>query len=251
MNSEPTPSSVWQLDATSARLQTGQFSARVDLLNSARGLHDLAFNQRKIDATVLGVTTGVEEKLTAGDIADAFVRGNDLVVTYSETEQRPFSVQVYWRASVGSEGSLLLDTIMSLQTDALESYPGLATRTRLPARKTWQIAAADQLRAEFELSGSQARQLSDSDGDAILLQSVGDGLSYAEITHPTDRGETSVERTDDDAVLMVRRLGGRFLEKGVIRRLRVRGVFLPGEIDFESAAHCLSGLASEQPPLTV
>ena len=43
---------------------------------------------------------------------DKFIRGNDLVVTYTETKKRPFSLQVYWRATTSEQSVLLLDVIL-------------------------------------------------------------------------------------------------------------------------------------------
>jgi len=75
--------------------------------------------------------------------------------------------------------------------------------------------------------------------------------SYAEVTHPEDRGESQIKRCEDDSLLLHRQLGGGFLEKGVIRCLRVRGVFLPRENDLELATKCLASLVTKEPPLTV
>jgi hypothetical protein len=52
-------------------------------------------------------------------------------------------------------------------------------------------------------------------------------------------------------ISMRRNLGGSFLEKGAIRRLRFRGAFLPRENDLQRAAQLFTDLAADSPPLTV
>ena len=71
------------------------------------------------------------------------------------------------------------------------------------------------------------------------------------MTHPLDQGAWRLARSEDGKILMRRNLGGSFLEKGVIRRLRFRGAFLPRENDLQRAAQLFTDLAAETPPLTV
>jgi len=244
-------SDTWRLDATRAILRTPQLTAGIDLLNPCAGLGQLVFQGTPIEGFALGVYVGMNVALSKEDLNDVFVRGNDLVATYAETDERPFSLQVYWRATVGEQGTLLLDTILSLQTDLLESFPGLAVETQLPASAAWLLSdnqgAATEIAIPCDLPADQA--------DSLLLRPTDGDWSYAETSHPEDRGESQIERCEDGSLLLQRQLGGQFLEKGVIRSLRVRGVFLPRgenpERDIELATVCLASLATEEPPLTV
>ena len=225
------PSEVWCLESHHAVLCTAQLTADVDLLQPRAGLHHLKIGNSAVDGSVLGIFPGSYPLPQEGDLTDKFVRGNDLIVTYAETGERPFSLQVYWRATTSQPGILVVDAILSLQTALLESFPGIAIETKLPVGEHLQLP----------LDG----------GEAHLIRSDSCTWSYAETTHPDDAGESEVVRSEAGELRMVRQLGGRFLEKGVIRRLRVRGVFLPRENDESVAAQSLKGLACEQPPLTV
>jgi len=247
---------VWRLDGATVVLQTHQLAAEIDLQNPCAGLSQLVYNDIALDGFVLGITPGASPPMSERDLDDVFLRGNDLVVTYSETNQRPFSLQAYWRATVSEDGVLLLDTIISLQTDLLESFPGLAVETQLPAATAWYVPNQGvpnngKAAVEIALAKGQQRKLPTDDSDGLLLQAANADWSYAEMTHPEDRGGGRIQRLEQDAYLLHRQLGGGFLEKGVIRRLRVRGVFLPRENDFELAVRSLAQLATEQPPLTV
>ena len=247
----PCDSSAWRLDFYQATLCTPQLTACIDLLNPCAGLGQLVLNDAPIEGFALGVNLGTSASMTKHDISDAFVRGSDLVVTYAETAKRPFSLQVYWRATVGDQGTLLLDTILSFQTDLLESFPGLAVETQLPAATAWllpsEIPGEKPPAVELSIPGNLPAE---HDAGLLLRSTTGD-WSYAEMSHPDDRGECQIERHKDTSLLLHRQLGGSFLEKGVIRSLRVRGVFLPSEDDLALATQCLASLATEEPPLTV
>ncbi len=240
-------SDVWRLDATKATLQTLQLTTSIDLLNPCAGLGQLAFNGTEIKGFALGINLGTKAALTKPDLSDAFARGSDLVVTYAETNERPFALQVYWRATVGERGALLLDTILSLQTDLLESFPGLAVETKLPAATAWLLPDEEATATEIDFPCDLPTDRS----DRLLLRPSQGNWSYAEMTHPEDRGKSQIERCEDDSLLLKHQLGGGFMEKGVIRCLRVRGVFLPRKNDLELATKCLASLATEEPPLTV
>jgi len=243
-------SDVWCLDAEKAFLDTPQLTACIDLLNPHAGLSRLTLLGQPIEGFVLGVFFGAHVAVPNEELADVFVRGDDLIVTYGKTDERPFSLQVYWRATVREQGVLLLDTILSLQTDLLESFPDLAVETRLPASTAWLLAdeeaAATEIAIPCDLPSDRV--------DGLFLKPSRGDWSYAEATHPEDRGASQIARCDDKLLLLEHRLGGRFLEKGVIRCLRVRGVFLPQEPQeksIELATQSLASLATEEPPLTV
>jgi len=243
-------SDVWHLDSTTAVLCTPLLTARVNLLDPRVGLSQLVFKDATIIGTVLGVSPGSNGGPSKNDLSDVFVRGNDLVATYAETDDRPFSLQVYWRVSSGEQGSLLLDTILSLQTDLLESFPGVAVETTLSATSAWFLSENETAVTELSFTANTPIALPTDRADSLLLRSEGRHWSYAETTHPKDRGDSQIVRANDEEFQLQRQLGGRFLEKGVIRRLRVRGVFLPRENDEKLARQSFASLATDQPPLT-
>jgi hypothetical protein len=151
------------------------------------------------------------------------------VAVYAQTEPQSFTWQVYWRVSAPATDVVLLDVILSLQTPLLESFPRVATHSQLPAGEASVVAAA---------------------GDCVLLRPTAGDWSYAEMTHPKDRGDWQLSSAADDQLRFERHLGGQFMEKGVIRRLRLRGAFLPRHNDLDLAAHYFALLAEETPPLT-
>ena len=70
------------------------------------------------------------------------------------------------------------------------------------------------------------------------------------MVHPSDQAETRFEGKANNETALQRIFGGSFLEKGVIRRMRMRGVVLPREGDLDMAAKLFAAFCEEEPPLT-
>src|SRR5688572_20610725 len=90
---QPAP---WQLDGFKARLSlSGGLSGDVDLLQPAAGLQ-IHWRDR-IHVAALGVALPPVRTADADSLIDAWVRGGDLVATYSHGQER--RGQIYWRVS--------------------------------------------------------------------------------------------------------------------------------------------------------
>jgi hypothetical protein len=233
----------WQLVDSQAQLRISGLQACVDPAIPARGLHQLVWNDSPLTGSLLGVTvagkaTDSSELCTTG--LERFIRGDDLVANFPQSESQPFTLHIYWRASTSESPLVVLDAIVSLQTSLLECYPKVILTTELPA--------AEVLVVHRNVAEGSADLRSDETTAAILLRSANRQWSYLEMTHPDDKGCWSVETSTP---MMVRReLGGEFQEKGVIRRMRVRGAFMSSENDMELAQRLMADFASSSPPLT-
>jgi hypothetical protein len=236
---------LWQLTQSHARLDAGSLQATVDLLNPALGLHDLLWNGAPISGNLLGVTVAEESALPtplSTDGIDRYVRGNDLVANYPQSQSQGFNLQVYWRIGVSSADLLIIDAIVSLQTSLLECFPKALLTTQLPEGAVLAIARDDSLALTIS-----DRHASDEPA-GTLVRCDSEAWSYVEMTHPTDLGRWRVTR--DGEIQIERELGGEFQEKGVIRRLRVRGAFMPRINDEAITAKLIAQFAEAEPPLT-
>lgn len=236
---------LWQLTQSHARLTGGPLQARVDVLNPARGMHDLAWNSMAIDGCFFGVTVA-EGSAAASPVSteglDRYVRGTDLVVNYPEGERQRFTLHMYWRIAESSPTATVIDAIVSLQTSLLECFPKAKLTTSLPG-------------SELMLIGTDARPsvldvdcLSSDQPGAVLVRGNDVGWSYVEMTHPADLGCWRLTRAE--RIQMERELGGEFQEKGVIRRLRVRSAFVPRDRDLQYAQQVIDEFAAAPPALT-
>lgn len=218
-------SAIWKLIAKTAELRTSQLGGQIDLRNSLRGLHKLTYCGTAIEGSVLGVATGEASVGEGTSVVEAFVRGDDLVATYRVAGEEAFSLQVYWTVTSYENRVVVIDTLLSLETPLLESFPKVIVKSELPSVEVLQP---------------------DEGREVLILRSVDNDWSYAEMAHPAEPGDL---RIDEKGVIQ-RSLGGAFLEKGVVRRLRLRGVFLPRKNDLQLASECLAELVAEAPPLT-
>jgi hypothetical protein len=238
-------SSTWHLTQSFGQLNCGALAARVDVEQPSLGLHELALNGKPITGQLLGVTVA-EEGAPPTELAiagiDKFVRGGDLVANYPQCETQPFALHNYWRIAEASDKLIVIDAIVSLQTTLLECYPKTILTTELPAEDSIVVS----LDETAEQSASSVLESDESVG--ILLRGIHPEWSYVEITHPTDLGILRIEKKG--TTRMERELGGEFQEKGVIRRLRVRGAFVSAAKDGQLSRQVISDFVASPPPLT-
>jgi hypothetical protein len=82
------------------------------------------------------------------------------------------------------------------------------------------------------------------------LRLAGTSWSYVETSPPGDFAASQVEIVKGGMRSMQWRFGREFMERGVIRRLRLRAAFVPRQRDEERVKRLQAELASEEPPLT-
>lgn len=234
-------SAIWNLTSSTAELRTPHLKGKIDLARPWTGLHCLKYRERALEGSILRLATC--ESLFGEGVDESFVRGNDLAARYRETNDRPFSLQVYWRVKSHENGAVVVDSLLSFETQLLESFPQLRITTELPCDQIWTLPSQTvpvQLPFDQQHEGS----------NCMVLRSANENWSYAEMAHPEDQDNWRFEGQNQETGIVQRTVGGTFLEKGVILRLRLRGVFLPRENDLQLAAECLKKFAREAPPLT-
>jgi hypothetical protein len=212
------PTSVWNLNGTTARLDADGFAATVDLLRPARGLHEL----RGPGVTLAGWSLlGVEPAITGANelsLPETYVRGDDLVATYPQSDARPFRLQLYWRRIAAG----IVELQASINTSLLDTQPAIDVVT----------TAGDGVWSEF------------APGRFLLKASDG-AIGLFQAPHPAD--ESSSRTT---GARLVHHLFDRPLEKGVILRSRVRSAILASDGMEQAAEATYREFAASRPPLT-
>jgi hypothetical protein len=226
----------WKIEGDVAHLRIGPLSAQLDLRFPQRGLHRVSFEDvpaTNSPATFLAVMTQGAD--TPEQVQDCYVRANDLVVTFAETPARNIRPQLYWRAfAYPDEASQCygVDLIISTQTSQLYSDPTLTVESHMPA------------------IGEQCSIAAAGDAGPILFRLNPPAWSFAQAVHPSDF-ETAHSSLDADGRAAVQhRLFAPGLEKGVIRRARVRGLFVPRVHDEALAAASYVEFVKQELPLT-
>jgi len=220
----------WRLNGAQANLVCRELRGAIDARAPRHGLCNVSLDERRlVKSNFLGID------IDAGDphvLADLYQRGGDLVARYAQTPARPFAVLVYWRAgliSIDSGKYPYVDLLVSVETSLLESRPRLQAHTRL-ARSVVEIISREGL-------------------SYCLARFPDEATSYIELCHPDDALTTSHEPTDDGAKVTTR-LFGQPLEKGVMLRSRLRGLFVPAGDADSLAQAALVQFGASPPPLT-
>jgi hypothetical protein len=165
-------------------------------------------------------------------LADAYIRGNDLVVLYPEHRQQPYSLQLDFRALQSPGMRLGLELWVSVHTQLLECYPAV------------------QISFRSQSAGLQSPALGDP-GAPLMIQHEAWTPSYSSHiwVHPLDAPEASWSETspgDRQSVLLF----GNFMEKGVIRRARLQWWLGPASLDPAQVAALREQFATSPLPLT-
>jgi hypothetical protein len=181
-------------------------------------------------------------------VSDAYVRGQDCVVTYTQEPQQTVRPQVYWRALVDEpDHAFGVELIMSMQTSLLHCLPTTDCISVLPCGNfrtlkpdlTWQ-----------EIEPESQGVWTSAPSSVVLFRHPELTVSLLTMVHPDDYQATEV-RTLEDGLAEVRcKLFDESLEKGVIRRGRVRFIALPRDKDEQLAVAQFGKFAAIEPPLT-
>lgn len=246
------PSTPWQLHEYRARLHLDGLEGQLNLLEPDSGLRlspGIGDSLRVFRVELPGV-----DAQSASEIVEGYIRGNDLVATYSESATRKTRGQVYWRAmpcgELDESPAPSLELIASVQTSLLDSDPTLNVRSDLAAGEVFRIVDLDTGRLEK----LDPKPIGTSFGALTGLGCFGfvlvDGRTYVEMVHPLDFVESELHRASDGRIEIAHRLFRGRLEKGVILRSRVHSFFLPEGADLSSALECLRQFAASEPVLT-
>lgn len=243
---------MWQLADPLAKFLLPTLSAEINTLEPWRGLGSVVLNGRPLSTAVLQID--VRELVAANRLPlEVYTRGSDLVATYAASETRNIQTQIYWRAvdETAYCHAAGVELILSAQTHLLDSRPTLTTQSVLPEGNVLGFSgdAAQPLR-EIEIGFSGKTEFSAAQPMPLFLfQPQGTDYSYLEMVQPSDYAGASLERRGD-TLRLVNQLFPERLEKGVIRRARLCGVFLPRANDVANAIAAYQAFINEPLPLT-
>lgn len=245
---------AWKLCGTTAQLKTELLEATVDTQRPELGLRSIMSrlngqNLKFETARMLGLRVG-QGDLEAVETTDYYVRGDDLIVSCRTVSAPHVGRQIYWRvvrdSSAPADGIAGIEVIVSAQTDLLDSDPAATVYSLLPTGDVLTSTAdGEQTFQPLDL----ARGESTAGGGAVLIRCENTLVSFLEMVHPSDDRGTTLTRTDNQLTTSHAVLTER-LEKGVIRRSRLRAMFLPREHDSAVAVDLYQRFAASPLPLT-
>lgn len=247
----------WRLTATVGELTANDVTGHVDVARPERGLNKLRVSGRELTGRMLCVEREMDADETPTwplAVKESYTRAVDLVASYSEASDWPYSPQIYWSFGAldsidGVVGSLAL--LVSVQTHLLDTWPRIAASSRLACDETFRVRSSGAGDARTEAITSDGRIAASSETCCIVRRLAGASLSYAEIMLGSDFRDVTCTRDAATGECSLKwTLFSEFMEKGVIRRARLVSAFLPRENDVELAATCCEAVERSPLPLT-
>jgi hypothetical protein len=216
----------------------------IDLARPAQGLHKTDAARAEGPSSLLGWNWRPDAEELVQPPADWFVRDRVLTAVYAGRLGVPWDIQVDWHVvapvAAWADVQCIVDVVVSVQTDLLEAYPTVLCRTVCdqPAARFWQADPASGFAPWDGIAAPLAASWSPSPCG---------GRSYLEFGVPDD---FALLRPAPGATSTCWEYQPSFQEKGVIRRLRMRAVWLTADVSPQVVARCWADLAAQPLPLS-
>lgn len=242
---------MWQLAEFSAQLALPPLAAQVNVLEPWRGLLAPGWRGAALPPAVSVLQVDARELIAPNRLPlEVYIRQSDLIATYAPSEGRNVQTQIYWRAAQ-ADSVATIELILSAQTHLLDSRPGLLALSTLPAGAVFHLPERAEQLTELAFDFQSRREF--TAGQCLplfLFRPHGAAYSYAEMVQPSDFAGASLELRGEELLRFGHPLFAERLEKGVIRRVRLCGAFLPRDGDLERAMTVYRHFIAEPLPLT-
>ena len=213
---------IWKIEQSQSEFRFHGWEGSFNLSHPEQGLHVTAQNGLKLE-NVLGVTFPNPRQPF---LQDCYTRLGDLVTAYPQRDSRKFNVQLDYRLLDATPESLLIELWVSVQTYLLDSHPSVSVRCALDSTTVTNYIA-DEMggltveNADNETASDTTPSIPIRHRAVIRGQTTEKNLHLAWFNHPRDQFDTTWSKQtgeqNDEAHLF-----GHFMEKGVIRRGRMR-----------------------------
>ncbi|MCA9264113.1 MAG: hypothetical protein KDA60_09715 [Planctomycetales bacterium] len=236
---------LWQIEGDEACLTSARLSAHIALSHPEQGLRAIRYRGQAINQGPILQMSAVPPTANGETILEAYVRGHDVIVTYDQIPPRTARPQLYYRYVECPDEAAGCEILISVQTSLLASEPTVQATT------TWDAPETEILigNADVLTPADTAGQRISASTPLILFRPPRVDWSYCEMVFPADFIGGDVINSEQEWCLKYAFfLQG--LEKGVIRRGRVRGLFLPRVGDERLARHQFDAFAQSDLPLT-
>jgi hypothetical protein len=242
---------MWQLADDSASLALPSLAAQINALEPWRGLLAPQWRGAALPSAVSVLQVDARELIAPNRLPlEVYIRQRDLIATYAPSEGRNVQTQIYWRAAQ-ADSVATIELILSAQTHLLDSRPSLVALSTLPAGAVFHLPEGTEHLTELAFDFQSRREFAaDQCTPLFLFRPHGAAYSYAEMVQPADFAGASLELRGEELLRFSHPLFAERLEKGVIRRVRLCGAFLPRDGDLERALRLYHNFIAEPLPLT-
>lgn len=174
---------------------------------------------------------------------EAYVRGDDLIVRFDQSDEDNFAFQLDFRVlpDAREQVEMGVELWLSVQTDDLESEPTLKVGSHSPTGQYWDIldhgkVLGDSKDINADSSPAALVCIADKQTGVWLIE-FGD-QRHADLLSSPGESEQRIE------------LFGHFMEKGVIRRARMRFFLIEGEVEDQLLKELYQEFSESPLPLT-
>jgi len=249
---------MWTIQGQQAQLQTNNFSGTLDLGVPGAGLQQLCFSEQPLPAVgLLGVSL-TQKLVDVSQINSHYARDNCLVASYGDVLTTNCHAQLQWRCVDPQPGLWLggLELIVSFEAPLLTRLPEWKTTSEIPDRLIF--SPVDDNAQTWQPIGRngndypQDPSLNENRYRMILCRFPEQNLSYLEMVHcqqPWLRVFSAAPQSAPEIMRWGLQMPADHLEKGVILRRVLRGLFLPLEEDEVLARKAYQHFSTVAPPL--
>jgi hypothetical protein len=246
-------SAAWQVSATPEFPDQGLSVAFTDA-EPPQVVHKLLEVQPTLGLPELPATGAHSTPINVGtdqlglELVESVIRGNDLICHYGEGHVCPFQTQLDWRyippmPDNGRFDQLTLELWISLQTSRLECYPAL--RLTCPAAALRSAAATGAAEGSGQLCELELPVGGQSLWGYVLTDP--EDPQAVQIVSPSSVAGAEVANEPRGFQLHVL---GSFLEKGVIRRTRIRLILSREPLSEAERLYAVEQFSNAPLPLT-
>jgi hypothetical protein len=241
---------AWRIEESGAQLNCGPLQAFAVSAAENPVLFVRNWNGQAVSMVAVLCSKGPQHRTERLHVAERFVRGTDLVECCSPVGPHRITPQIYWRASFEERfAAARIELILSAQTELLDSVPTWTIESCVLRARRFYTSDLRHSRFEDLSSAAKTCDTKDSSEHLFVFRHEQLGFSYAQMVHPSDFVSAHALFAGTPH-LVESTLFPEHLEKGVIRRARICGWFMPGENDLETAVELARQFVDEPLPLT-
>lgn len=274
----------WQDTPDGYSLNHAELTAELVLTRHTPGLRNMSLGSGATGLRWAGPILGVQSLQASGKhlgrvgaegaLLERRLRRNVVDAQFRATKRWPARLHLYWKATTAGQIDLEVLVATPQPLEKLEvvtvghvpcaeamvpvsgkrtSWVGIHAATQFGSRSL--VLPRDRAVALFSMDGRTPRF-----GETVLAPAYGYPIvvyrlrnpdwSYVEMSHPEDCARI-VARVDAAVARVSFGLFGLDLEKGVILRGRVRGIFVPRRADLDQAMELFKRFLAQKPPLSV
>jgi hypothetical protein len=236
---------MWIIQSTTAHLQSGNLTAKIDLAFPNRGLLDVNLNSINLPLTnTLAIQISEPSTEESEKQLTAYIRESDLIATYGKQVNQENHAEIMWRHMTSTnktQSRVGVEVVATLQTDKLYQPAILTSQTMLTCDNITTYAS--------EGTWLDSKTSAPTANTIAILCHFSNGASYLEIAHPMDAHGFTLDCSDESTRWEFLLLDQN-IEKGVIRRARIQGWWCRELLTQDTANELIENLANSPLPLT-